>query len=212
MSIVSDFQKSNVYKAEDEAVRKLSKEEQLIMLTRDEAIDMVTTACKHENVKPPTIEFKKHRTGSKVVAGYTNEDARLVFFEPKGLRDDIAMHELAHHLTPEVFPYHGVEWVRTYLRLLKRWCDPRVEQVVQAEFRAAKVHMTSDKRMQRARRVAVNIANTRPGTRVNIVMDAPPQAASVMIVGQSKDDGVLVELGTKRLWLPWNRLRYLETV
>jgi hypothetical protein len=213
VSIIKDYQKGKVYKAEILAEELLKRGEEIYTLTRGEVVDFVNTTCKHERVKPPAVEFDTAKPTKNGIAhaAYDVEPPTITVYEPQGMTDVCLAHELAHHLTDPAFPYHGVEWVRAYLRLLDRWCSPHTHKIMKNSFLREGVHLTGDERIKRVRRVAVNIANTKPGTEANLVMDNPPQSATAKIHGYN-EEALLISVGTKKLWMPFERMRYLETV
>lgn len=57
----------------------------------------------------------------------------------------VIVHELAHILTPEAEPWHGREFCRNYLALIKRWLSTEQAKALRASFKEHRVSGSGEK-------------------------------------------------------------------
>ena len=166
-----DYQRERVYRAEREAEAKLHKAGNIFTLSTDEATEMVASVCRKENILVPELKFerKRERQDGKWVAGeYDYETNALKLVDP--IYDTTVIHELAHVATAWLWPRHGIEWVQNYLRMLRRWCDDHCADVMFERYAAHGVHMDAHERVQRVKRVAVNMVNRQGKPKVELLL------------------------------------------
>lgn len=117
------------------------------------------------------------------------------------------LHEGAHHLTPDIFPPHGIEWVANFYGLLSKFTEWRPEY--QRSFDVHKVRQTVDACVQRARKDAIYFANKESGCLARVVVDDPPQSYVCQLIDVGSNL-ITVFDGDIELELDMNRLRYVS--
>lgn len=83
------------------------------------------------------------------------------------------LHVIGHHLTPRIFPAHGVEWVQRFYGLLETHTDYLA--TYEEQFTVHSVRQTIDALRKRARKDAVYFTNKECGCLGRVLLDDPPQ-------------------------------------
>jgi hypothetical protein len=148
-----------------------------------------------------------------VVPAITHDGCKATYW--RGGRVDIGrattmpgyLHECAHHLTPLVFPPHGVEWVAHFFELLEKYAGVRGDY--EAAFTAHEVRQTVEACRVRARKDALYFSNKERGCLARVVVDAPPQSFICQLL-DVEPDLLRVSDENGEFELDISRLRYVS--
>lgn len=117
------------------------------------------------------------------------------------------LHEAAHHLTPEIFPPHGIEWVANFYKLLGKYTDWHDDYV--RSFTEHKVRQTVEAALKRARKDAIYFANKERGCLARVVVDEPPQSFVCQLLDVEPDFVRLAD-DSGEFAVDVDRLRYVS--
>lgn len=194
---VSDAQRSKVFAAEAALEREHSAAG--IGKARD-VVDEITAAADVASLTVQTVD-------DSAAVEYRRDAAVLLVGEHATL--PAILHELAHHLTPPVFPAHGVEWVTNFLGLIERFLSTEHATFYRHEFEKRQVHCDAAIRIHRVRKGATGAVNKEQGVLARFIVSDPPEAILCQILSVDRD-GILVRNADGERYLENEVLRYFS--
>lgn len=146
MSVFKDVQRTRVYRAQSNAflaagvTTELHSLEDLTAQVRDIERNPEFRAAYPDHV-PVAVNVRRQRNGRFHYYRYANHSVNFII--PK-CPIWVVHHEMAHAVTPSLFPDHGVEYVRNYLRIVQMSLGAHASSLLALSFDKQKVKSSHD--------------------------------------------------------------------